>query len=750
MASKENIFFLRSFLLLIEGGLYISKEILSRECQKSENDLDEILKINEPKLKHLFHDKQYQKLFPKFGTADVNCWDLQLLVGVLITVFGRDLKSGEKDKLKLLRYMRNETFMHCTTAALDERKYEEVIEEIDDNITTLASTFDISVQQHCSNYIKQFTSGPLEAVRPSLPTFNGFSQLCQKKFKVGVETELVIGGPSSTWTNLCEYTLETIFNHAESMASEDGGFQEIEGNVKKMLSYLESNKDVVFKGCKRKCIILFFQCKDYESFLHFLCKVECQEYKSYLCVLSNSLHRFFKPRYPISITSQVTSESLQSVLIDIIKTLSNEEKRRHVVEVSSEDNIHENKAMTTASHDVNKENQLINQSETSLFLNLELQSEEALPQMLQSFHGKQFSDSLKKVADSLSLHYGGEITLKASMDVGAMLEALEDSVSSAVTVAQDAKTTETIYAMTSKDDLHSLSDGEKTFLADKVRIMKSVLFLRKNYILEDMMNVLTRKGLLTHQWEHFRINRKRNADIFISMVLTSPKELLEGFKQYLHDRGIYYIQKMIDSNSVTLNDKTVLSELEGSMTGKCLRPNGGKPLIKFTSQQRDLLLRELENANDIAASLLSKMIISGNEFLKISLQHTGRMGTTVLLDILEKCNENHFVDFYFAMKENGYNPSTEDFAGINQLISKSDMSAEDLFRRYTPRITYGIIKPATTSSEKQTSQKDSKNEVEPILRKHQEIEIMQQDEYQHSITEGINVVIHQMIFTQDN
>jgi hypothetical protein len=162
MASKENIFFLRSFLLLIEGGLYISKEILSRECQKSENDLDELLKINEPKLKHLFHDKQYQKLFPKFGTADVNCWDLQLLVGVLITVFGRDLKSGEKDKLKLLRYMRNETFMHCTTAALDERKYEEVIEEIDDNITTLASTFDISVQQHCSNYIKQFTSGPLE------------------------------------------------------------------------------------------------------------------------------------------------------------------------------------------------------------------------------------------------------------------------------------------------------------------------------------------------------------------------------------------------------------------------------------------------------------------------------------------------------------------------------------------------------------------------------------------------------------
>jgi hypothetical protein len=109
------------------------------------------------------------------------------------------------------------------------------------------------------------------------------------------------------------------------------------------------------------------------------------------------------------------------------ETLSNEEERRYVVEVSSDDHIHETKAMAKASHAVNKEKQLINQSETSLFLNIELQSEEALPLMLQSFHGKQFSDSLKKVADSLSRHHGGDITLKASMDVGAMLEALEES-----------------------------------------------------------------------------------------------------------------------------------------------------------------------------------------------------------------------------------------------------------------------------------------------------------------------------------
>ncbi|XP_060557058.1 uncharacterized protein LOC132717581 [Ruditapes philippinarum] len=229
---------------------------------------------------------------------------------------------------------------------------------------------------------------------------------------------------------------------------------------------------------------------------------------------------------------------------------------------------------------------------------------------------------------------------------------------------------------------------------------------------------------------------------------------------------------MIDLQIVTLNDKTVLSELEGSMTGKCLRPNGGKPLIKFTSQQRDCLLRELENANDIAASLLSKMIISGNEFLKISLQHTGRMGTTVLLDILEKCSEIHLVDFYFALEENGYNPSTEDFAGINQLISKYYMPKylydgyDEYTSRYQPVLTpgifkhhplgtYGGYKPATISSEKQKPQKDSRKEVYPSEKKGQHIKAtytqlwepaLPQDKYQqHSITkekDGRKKVVH--------
>jgi hypothetical protein len=136
-------------------------------------------------------------------------------------------------------------------------------------------------------------------------------------YTAGMKTELVIDCPSVDCKHLCEDILVTIFNQADSMSSDDGGFKEIEENAKKLLSYLVS-KTAEFKGCERKCIILYFECEDYESFLHFLRKVECQEYTIYLCDLSKSLHSFFKPSYPISITSKVTSECLQSVLIDFI------------------------------------------------------------------------------------------------------------------------------------------------------------------------------------------------------------------------------------------------------------------------------------------------------------------------------------------------------------------------------------------------------------------------------------------------
>ncbi|XP_053389042.1 uncharacterized protein LOC128552068 [Mercenaria mercenaria] len=237
MATEENTYFLRSFLLLVEGGLYSSRETLGRECQKAGGNLDALLKQCENKLKHEFHGKHYDKLFPQYGTTDINKWDLQLSVGVLINVFGRSLSLTEKQKLRALRDLRNEIYMHCASASLDQKKYEEVQEELEDIITTLAATFDKPVRDRCSAYITQFATGPLDGVKPSIATLNGFSQTCQKKLKIGLHTELVVGGPSDYWINLCEHTLDTILNNAESMASEGAGFEEIEKNVKKQECY---------------------------------------------------------------------------------------------------------------------------------------------------------------------------------------------------------------------------------------------------------------------------------------------------------------------------------------------------------------------------------------------------------------------------------------------------------------------------------------------------------------------------------
>ena len=163
MADEGQTYFLRSVLLLIEGGSFISREILYRESNKTGRDIDSLLGDFRTKLKHEFHGKQFEKLFPGIDIkTDVKCWDLQLLIGVISIVFRRSISVSEKKDLTVLKQLRNEVFMHCANASLDVEKYEDVIEQLEDSLNGLASTFENSVKEVCFTFIKNFKCGPLD------------------------------------------------------------------------------------------------------------------------------------------------------------------------------------------------------------------------------------------------------------------------------------------------------------------------------------------------------------------------------------------------------------------------------------------------------------------------------------------------------------------------------------------------------------------------------------------------------------
>ncbi|XP_053389073.1 heat shock 70 kDa protein 12A-like [Mercenaria mercenaria] len=164
MITLENEHYLRTILLLCEGGAYIAKQIIGRELSNHGGDLDALLKQSKNKLRHEFHEKQMEKLFPNNGydKTDVNKWDIQMLIGVMLLLFRKSLSDEEKQKLKEIKFIRHEVLAHSPSASLCLEKYEDVQKDLRDAINKLAGGFDQTVKDKCKEYIKTYASDPLE------------------------------------------------------------------------------------------------------------------------------------------------------------------------------------------------------------------------------------------------------------------------------------------------------------------------------------------------------------------------------------------------------------------------------------------------------------------------------------------------------------------------------------------------------------------------------------------------------------
>ncbi|XP_053388623.1 uncharacterized protein LOC123545995, partial [Mercenaria mercenaria] len=430
MLTEENTYFLRAFLLLVEGGGYISTEILDRERQNEGGDFDDLLRNFERKLRHEFHGKQYEKLFPSAGNTNTETWDLQLKIGVMLNIFRHTLSLTEKGKLRTLRELRNDIFMHCVSASLDHEKYEEVQEQLEDAIETLASTFADSVKNCCSAYIRQCTVEPLDNLRPSIATLNGLTPASVRAVHVPLDVELRVVCLSEELADLSYTALNTIFNLAASNTDEETDSKELGENVRKLLDFLESHKDVVFKGSNIACIILKFECRSYAGMLCLLHKLQSPEFRVHLNDIADVLMRLYQHDFPINISSKVTTECLQSVLIDIIKTVHEEEQSIGCFEVVSDNKMqHSDGNETQLKQFTDDDDCQVVESTKALKLALECESKDGLFHILNMFKEDSLSGRLTSIADSLSRLYQKKITLKASLNVEEVMTALEEAVS---------------------------------------------------------------------------------------------------------------------------------------------------------------------------------------------------------------------------------------------------------------------------------------------------------------------------------
>ncbi|XP_053382781.1 uncharacterized protein LOC128549656 isoform X2 [Mercenaria mercenaria] len=459
MATTENEYYLRTILLLAEGGSYISKQILYKELP---GDLNKLLKHFEHKLKHELHDKQIEKLFPRNGNTFVDTWDLQMLIIVVLRLFHKSLKYEDKRNLQYIKMLRNEVQAHSSSVTLDDVQYENIKDHLTDALTSLASGFGENVQQECRSFINKYTSGPLDVMsaRECLKQLQNndvlFKQVLEKiessnndicthlnasqkslsddvknvsqqmkdlentlieklqrldagiyrkKVKVGMHVELSLGGPTEEWILLMERTLNDVFN--EAYKTSGGKFEDIKKIVDELLEDIKQNTTINFKGSKMMCIILMFECFTYSGLLDLLQYLTSQKYQRRLSALTETLSTHFKVDIPVTATSTISPECLQHAYDDL----------EHEREQQETENCHSHPS---------------DESKKSLKLSMECSSVEDLVYLWEMFQQGGASHYLDRIADKLSAYSGKKITLSSSLNLEEFKEALEDTLGSAV------------------------------------------------------------------------------------------------------------------------------------------------------------------------------------------------------------------------------------------------------------------------------------------------------------------------------
>ncbi|XP_053403890.1 uncharacterized protein LOC123537567 isoform X2 [Mercenaria mercenaria] len=257
MATVENEYYLRSVLLISDGGSYITKKIVHRELPKYGCNLDALLSSNTKKIENEFkkNRKQIEKLFPASGQTDLNTWDIQMLTGIILVLFRSNLEPEEKSQIREIRYVRHE-LAHSPSAALYEDDYKDVKERLAFAITTLACRFETSVQDHCKELISKYEScsldvtASLERLKEKQHTDELFEKILEKIKQLDEKLSKDIEESTS---QICQTITDTSQETADKIDAVEGGIRTAVANTEQTLSsQIQIAKAAVLEELNRK------------------------------------------------------------------------------------------------------------------------------------------------------------------------------------------------------------------------------------------------------------------------------------------------------------------------------------------------------------------------------------------------------------------------------------------------------------------------------------------------------------------
>ncbi|XP_053389095.1 uncharacterized protein LOC128552108 isoform X2 [Mercenaria mercenaria] len=163
MATADNERYVRHILLLGEGGLLVLRRLVEREAAASGQLLEVILLKNKALFKNILPE-QKKILFPPHApvNADVNTWDMTILMIVVKRLFLKSLNSHDRASIYALQTNRNDIQGHPTEMSITAADYAVYRTDVTNALQQLASGIDPNTLDEVDRIISRTGSGNID------------------------------------------------------------------------------------------------------------------------------------------------------------------------------------------------------------------------------------------------------------------------------------------------------------------------------------------------------------------------------------------------------------------------------------------------------------------------------------------------------------------------------------------------------------------------------------------------------------
>ncbi|XP_053374139.1 uncharacterized protein LOC128546810 [Mercenaria mercenaria] len=159
MATTDNEYYWRIYLLHHEGSTLISKQVISREVVKCGDDIDSLLLKNKQRLNKIVSTSEADILFPKCKKTDTEQWEADLFPRVILTLFSKTLPQTERQHIRGIQNVQKE-FASLPEPSLDPETYGDLTESLSKALRELARALSKGMETKITELVNDYINQP--------------------------------------------------------------------------------------------------------------------------------------------------------------------------------------------------------------------------------------------------------------------------------------------------------------------------------------------------------------------------------------------------------------------------------------------------------------------------------------------------------------------------------------------------------------------------------------------------------------